>query len=569
MAMDWSPARRSRSRKPSGMTFDQHGMPSISFEAQIPFPSTHHPIGLPIHHTSKLRDNHPSTNESSSIAESSGIPIPGGSGLSQGRQSLLSSSLPTRSARSERSAAYETHEMPSSTGFDTSSDPRNLHALSYPNQVSDYDAVAFGPSSLPSYGIHGLSMARSSSERRSFPRHVRKTSFDHTVTKEGAFPGVSGRHQVNGKPLSPDSLVGTKRPADAPHDESMLRADPSNVDGQRRPTIAHEQDQFDRDTSFPSTAFNFAYTPYNDLFGNSMTQPLGSEDLRPPEGQYQQPSHSSVGESAYSSSVDSTTGNTGLSAAAAAASAAMVEGYAQLSAANMAGSDESGLDFRQFIALAYPADDNGAQNPYTHVDPTQILPVDHGDAFQNFHASPSSDGYYPGSFGSGSTASPEANNTSSASTPPSVEGTSIGQTGRIPPRQFVSTKRVASEIQRKKSLTNNDNSILAVESRSSTSTPDITEEDVGHSKGGSEDGDQPPTICTNCQTTNTPLWRRDPEGQPLCTFFFTIIATSRLFILITGNACGLFYVSLPFPSVFAPDLMRPSRNFTAWSAPCR
>lgn len=30
------------------------------------------------------------------------------------------------------------------------------------------------------------------------------------------------------------------------------------------------------------------------------------------------------------------------------------------------------------------------------------------------------------------------------------------------------------------------------------------------------------TKCTNCRTTNTPLWRRNPQGQPLC------------------NACGLF-----------------------------
>ncbi len=403
--MDWRPASRSRSRPPmAGLMAEQQN--------HFKFPSLSPPKSL------------------SSTAK----PIPLLS--SSGRRSPPSS----LAAHMGLAAVYES----------------NAEHHPYPDvpPFSALNSPAGHPASLPSFGLHGFTRpslsAAPSPEQRTFPKHVRKTSFDHTIAREGIFVGVSGRHQVNGKPLSPEKLLGTKRRADAPHAESMLRGDPVAVDAAGL-TETHD---VERNSPFPSSAFNFSFPPYDNYFdvpggtgsmpnslshhlGHSLKQSLsdaGYSDIRHSlNGTYSPIDHSGEG----------------LSAASAAASAAVAEGYAQLTVANMAGLDDPNLEYQHLLGMVmmYSSLDvhPSLGHPFTHVDPTQILPLDHAEGpYQSFHPSPSSDGWGNG-LNSSSNASPEPYNTSNASTPPSVEGAPNGGGSRNAPRKIASTKRISQD----------------------------------------------------------------------------------------------------------------------------
>ncbi|PPR07417.1 hypothetical protein CVT26_013733 [Gymnopilus dilepis] len=456
LSMDWRPTSRSRSRPPesttSAATFDQHGV-QPSYDSHFAFPTS-----------GPIKPTHPAGRRSPPFDHQLGV-------------------------------LYEAQN--------------DSHYFSIDNQFY-HNPI---PSSLPTPGLHGFNRhpvppprqqppPQPEIPQRTFPRFVRKTSFDHTVPKDGINQGPSGRHQYNGKPIPVDTISGIKRPADTFHSDSLLRADPSHLSS----------------SSFPSSSFNFSFPPYDGVFD------LPANSHYP---NYQRTSNRPT--SLYPSTSTSSSANEGLSAAAVTASAVMAENYAQLNAV-----DEHLLDYRQLMSLGYPNVDN---HLYTHVDPTQILNTAAGpSSFPPFHASPSSDEW---GNGPSSNASPEPYNASNASTPPSTEGTTSSRN----PRKYISLQQTAQEV--RKSLPGN--SPGGTEPKSPASTPEYSSSDQTTKQ---EDGaEQPPTLCTNCQTTNTPLWRRDPEGQPLC------------------NACGLFYKlhGVVRPLSLKTDVIKKRYVFVVWS----
>ena len=305
------------------------------------------------------------------------------------------------------------------------------------------------PSSLPSTGILTRTSTSTlpSPEVKGFPKHVRKTSFDHTVAKEGIFTGVSGRHQVDGKPRSPESLLGTKRRADAPHAESMLRADPPAGFDLPPPMDTKELDPYRRSSPFPSSSFNFSLPTHYDSFfdlvaanGGIGGPNISSSIATPKEQQASELRFSDSIRPSLNGTYSPPMGvaNESMSPDAVAASAAISDAYQFSSMGNLSMENYHLLNMMYNPPTQHDLSSRLNSNSFT-VDPNQILPLEPAEAL--FHQSPSSDGWGNG-VGSSSGASPEPYAVSTASTPPSAEGAAGSSRSIQPPRKIASSKRV-------------------------------------------------------------------------------------------------------------------------------
>ena len=327
------------------------------------------------------------------------------------------------------------------------------------------------------------------------PRRVRKTSFDHTVR--------------------PDESKNMPPPAN-----------PRKRQAEASPHRALNNPLVDGETGFPSTSFSFtfpqAYDNFFDLAAASSNTPAATASQISPEapelsgddvGSEWIARSAIAGPSAFSSPAYNADASTPITAM-------------------QSTTGDSPFDFQQLMHLYLNA--NAAASPFTHINPSQVLGSSSAADTSSYTASPASVGPTPAAGNIRplpKSVSSKFDESVSHPPPPPARSNSSPNLQALKMQAMTSVKGHGRNASTSSSIAKKGSG-----NKSGPSTPnsESTSDGAGGSILMTADNS---TICTNCQTTNTPLWRRDPEGQPLC------------------NACGLFYVCLVSRSFSFSGLM--------------